>query len=188
MASQAAEGHAAGTEVPASAAHTDVFPPFDTTTFAPQIIWLAITFGLLYLLMSKIALPRVAGIMSARQNAIDDDLAAAAQAQHDASEAAAAHEKTLADAKARAQTLGQQAQTEAAQAAGARRAQLEADLASKLAEAERRIVEKKTAAMANVDSIAIEATHAILQQLTGKPAEAGAVAEAVAAAKARGEE
>jgi F-type H+-transporting ATPase subunit b len=184
MASQAAEGHVAGTAVPASNAHADVFPPFDTNYFAPQIIWLVIIFGLLYLLMSKIALPRVAGILASRRNAIDDDLAAAAQAQFDASQAAAAHEKTLANAKARAQALGQQAHAEAAQAAGARRAQLEADLAAKLADAEKQIVEKKTAAMANVESIAIETTHAIMQRLTGKPVEAGAVAAAVAATKA----
>ncbi|MGO8740151.1 F0F1 ATP synthase subunit B family protein [Rhodoblastus sp.] len=182
MASQAAEGHVAGTEAPAS--QPDVFPPFDTNYFAPQIVWLAITFGLLYLLMSKIALPRVAGIISARRNAVDDDLAAAAQAQFDASEAAAAHAKTLAGAKARAQELGQQAHSEAAGAAGARRARLEADLAGKLADAEKQIGEKKSAAMANVDSIAIDATHAILQQLTGKPVEPDAVAAAVAAAKA----
>ncbi len=184
MASQAAEGHVAGTEVPASNAHADVFPPFDTNFFAPQIIWLAITFGLLYLLMSKIALPRVAGILSSRRNVVDDDLAAAAQAQFDASQAATAHEKTLADAKARAQALGQQAHAEATQAAGARRAQLEADLAAKLADAEKQILEKKSAAMANVDSIAVEATHAIMQRLTGKPAAADAVTAALAAAKA----
>ena len=182
MASQAAEGQVAGTEVPA--AHADVFPPFDANFFAPQIIWLAIIFGLLYLLMSKIALPRVAGILSSRRNAVDDDLAAAAQAQHDASVAAAAHEKTLADAKARAQALGQQAHAEAAAAAAERRAHLEANLAAKLAEAEKQIGEKKSAAMTNVDSIAIEATHAIMQRLTGKPVEPDAVAAAVAAAKA----
>ncbi len=56
--------------------------------------------------------------------------------------------------------------------------------AAKLADAEKQIVEKKSAAMANVDSIASEATHAIMQQLTGKPAEADAVAAALAAAKA----
>jgi F-type H+-transporting ATPase subunit b len=184
MASQAAEGHVAGTEVPSSHAHADVFPPFDTNFFAPQIVWLAITFGLLYLLMSKIALPRVAGIISTRKQAIDRDLAAAAEAQEKASAAAAAHEKTLANAKARAQALGQQAHAEAAAAAGSRRDQLEAELAGKLQDAEKQIGDKKAAAMANVESIAIEATHAILQQITGKSAEPDAVAAAVAAAKA----
>jgi F-type H+-transporting ATPase subunit b len=135
MATQGAEGHAAGTEVPAGHAHEDVFPPFDSTYFAPQLIWLALIFGCLYLLMSKVALPRVAGILSTRKQTIGDDLAAANKAQQDAAAAAAAHEATLAAAKTKAQALGQAAHAEAAKAAEASRAKLEAELGAKLAEA-----------------------------------------------------
>jgi F-type H+-transporting ATPase subunit b len=184
MATQGAEGQAAGTEVPAGPAHEDVFPPFDSTYFAPQLIWLALIFGALYLLMSKIALPRVAGILSTRKQTISDDLAAANKAQQDAAAAAAAHEKTLAEAKAKGQALGQQAHAEAAAAAEASRAKLEAELGAKLAEAEQKIAETKAAAMANVDGIAVEVAQAILQHVTGAPADPRAVASAVAAVKA----
>jgi F-type H+-transporting ATPase subunit b len=184
MATQGAEGHAAGTEVPAGHAHEDVFPPFDSTYFAPQLIWLALIFGCLYLLMSKVALPRVAGILSTRKQTIGDDLAAANKAQQDAAAAAAAHEATLTEAKSKAQALGQAAHAEAAKAADASRAKLEAELGAKLAEAEKKIGETKTAAMANVEGIATEVAHAILQHVTGKPADSAAVAAAVAATKA----
>jgi F-type H+-transporting ATPase subunit b len=184
MATHGAEGHAAGTEVPAGHAHEDVFPPFDSTYFAPQLIWLALIFGVLYVLMSKIALPRVGGILSTRSQTIADDLAAANQAQQDAAAAAAAHEATLAEAKTKAQALGQKAHAEAAAAADASRGALEAELGAKLADAEKKIAETKTAAMANVDAIASEVAHAILQHVTGKPADATAVSAAVAAAKA----
>lgn len=184
MATQGAEGHAAGTEVPAGPAHEDVFPPFDSTYFAPQIIWLALIFGLLYLLMSKLALPRVAGILSTRKQTIGDDLAAATKAQQDAAAAAAAHEKTLAEAKGKAQALGQQAHAEAAATAEARRGQLEAELGAKLSEAEMKIAGTKAAAMANVEGIAVDVAHAILQHVTGRQADPKAVAAAVAAAKA----
>jgi F-type H+-transporting ATPase subunit b len=176
-----AEEHHAGTEVPG--APEGAFPPFDPTHFTSELVWLAITFGALYLLMSKIALPRVGNILAARKDKIDSDLATAAKAQDEAAAAAAAHEKTLADAKAKAQGLGQTAHADLTAQADTRRATLEAELNGKLAEAEAQIAATKTAAMANVGSIATEAAHAILQQITGKPADPAAVTAAIAALK-----
>ena len=105
------------------------FPPFDPNNFAAELIWLAITFGAIYLLMSRIALPRVAKIIAARKDKIDSDLATAAKAQEDAAAAAAAHEKTLAAAKAKAQATRSTPPTPKFKAqADARRAALEAEL------------------------------------------------------------
>jgi F-type H+-transporting ATPase subunit b len=70
----------AGTEVPGGA-HEGAFPPFDSTHFMSQLIWLAITFGALYLLMSRVALPRVAAILKERSDKIASDLDAAKAAQ-----------------------------------------------------------------------------------------------------------
>ncbi len=182
MAQDVAEHHA-GTQVPGTAPE-GAFPPFDPAPFASELVWLAITFGALYALMSKLALPRVTGILAARKDKIDSDLAAASKAQDDAAAAAAAHEKTLAEAKAKAQALGQATQADMASQADARRAALEADLNGKLAAAEAQIATTKAAAMANVDSIAADAAHAILQHITGQPADPAAVSAALAALKA----
>jgi F-type H+-transporting ATPase subunit b len=178
------EGHHAGTEVPGNPAQEGAFPPFDPANFSSELIWLVITFGALYLLMSKLALPRVATILAARKDKIDSDLASAAKAQDEAAAAAALHEKTLADAKAKAQAVGQAAHAELTAQADARRHALEDDLNAKLATAEAQIAATKVAAMANVDSIATETAQAIVQHITGQPADAAAVAAAVAAAKA----
>lgn len=178
------EGHQAGTEVPGGPHEGGVFPPFDPNNFVAELIWLAITFGAIYYLMSRVALPRVAKILATRKDKIDSDLAAAAKAQDDAAAAAAAHEKTLAAAKAKAQELGQAAHAEVQKQTDARRATLEAELNGKLAAAEAQIATTKTAAMANVDSIATDAAQAILQHITGKPADPAAVSAAIAAAKA----
>lgn len=178
------EGRSAGTEVPGGSAHEGgVFPPFDPNNFAAELIWLAITFGTIYLLMSRVALPRVAKILATRKDKIDSDIAAAAKAQEDAAAAAAEHEKTLAAAKGKAQALGQAAHAEVQAQSDARRATLEAELNGKLTAAEAQIAATKTAAMANVDSIATETAQAILQHLTGKPADSAAVSAAIAALK-----
>ena len=167
---------------PNHAGHT--FPPFDTATFSSTLIWLAITFGLLYYLMSKIALPRVENILHMRAAKITADLKEAHQAREKSEKAAAEHDKTIAAAKAKAQALAQQTQTQINAENDAKRHALETQLNGRLADAEKQIVETKAKAMANVESIAADAAGAIVERITGRPADAKAVAAAVADAKA----
>ena len=70
--------HTASTEHPAEGGHGG-FPPFQSETYASQLVWLAVAFVLLYVLMSKLALPRVAAIIESRQNQIEGDLADASR-------------------------------------------------------------------------------------------------------------
>ncbi|MGH6795649.1 MAG: F0F1 ATP synthase subunit B', partial [Methylocella sp.] len=64
MASIQQQGPVAGTGTAAGGGHGETsFPPFDMANFTPMLIWLAQSFGLLYLLMAKIALPRVESIL-----------------------------------------------------------------------------------------------------------------------------
>ncbi len=74
---------------------TTVFPPFDATTFASQLLWLAITFGVLYYLMARVAVPRIAGIIEDRRDRIASDLDMADRLKTDSEEALAAYEKAL---------------------------------------------------------------------------------------------
>ncbi len=163
---------------------TDVFPPFDTSHFGAQLVWLAITFGGLYFLMSRVALPRVERILENRQSTISGDLDKASAMQRQAEEAGKAYEKTLADAKAKAQALIQENAVALAAEADAKRKAVEADLNAKLNAAEAQISQMKSRAMANVDAIAADAATSIVKQLTGTTPDAGAIASAVAAAKA----
>lgn len=173
----------AATAKTGDAAAKGVFPPLDTSTFSSQLFWLAVTFGILYWLMGKVALPRVTEILEARKSRIESDLAQASKAQADADAAAAAYEKTLADAKAGAQATARDMSAKISAEADAKRAALEADLNKKLADAEARIAQTKAAAMGNVANIAEEVTGNIVQQLTGKPADPAAIKAAIAALK-----
>lgn len=169
----------AGTEAPGGG-HEGAFPPFDSTHFMSQLIWLAITFGLLYYLMSKVALPRIAGILKDRGDKISSDLGAAKAAQGKAEAAQAEHDKTLADAKAKAQALGQDAHQQLSAEADVKRKALEAELNVKMAAADAQIGEMKAKAMANVDGIARDAAAAIIEQITGKAADPQKIATALA--------
>ena len=161
-----ADTHAT-TEAHGDAGHSDVFPPFDPATFPSQLLWLAITFGALYLLMSKLALPRIGGILDNRKTLIDTDLAAADADRQKTDAAIAAYEKALAEAKAKAQGIANETR-EAIQAdLSAKRAAAEADLAAKVSSAEASIAKTKAEALTHVDEIAAETAQAVVGQIVG---------------------
>ncbi|MFC0283853.1 F0F1 ATP synthase subunit B' [Camelimonas abortus] len=151
---------------PTHAAST-AFPPFESATFASQLLWVTISFAVLYFLMSRIALPRIAKVMEDRQNRITADLAEAQKLRAESEEAVAAYEKALAEARANAQAIAQKARDEMAAEFEAKRKALEADLAAQIAAAEETIRANAAAAMANVRDIAAEAASAIVERLTG---------------------
>jgi F-type H+-transporting ATPase subunit b len=168
---------AAHTEVPGG--HKAPFPPFQGETFASQLVWLAITFVVLYALAAKIALPRVGGIFAARRERVDSDVAHARQLREDADAALAAYEKALADAHSRGQSIASETHARLTAEGETRRKGLEAELNAKLAEAEKAIAATKQAAMANVRAIAADAAAAIVERLIGTTPTEPAVAAAV---------
>lgn len=166
-----------GTEVPGGPKAP--FPPFNPDTFASQLVWLAIAFVALYVLLSRVALPRIASIFTARSGRIRDDLAAAERLKAESEAAIEAYEKALADARAKAQAIAAETRAEFAAAADEKKKQLEASLTAKLAEAERQIEATKKAAMANVRDVASEATAEIVKRLVGETPNKQQLARAV---------
>ena len=173
------------TEIAGDTTHqAGVFPPFDAHNFVPQIVWLVIIFGLLYWLMSRIALPRVQGILEARRDRLAKDLDDAATMQQQARAAGEAYDKTVADARSRAQGLAQQTHDKLHAESEAKRHAIEAELNAKLAAAEAQITATRSRAMGNVASIAEDAAITLVQHLTGKAPSSEAIRAAVAAKKA----
>ena len=156
-----------------------VFPPFQSEHFPSQLVWLTISFVLLYVLMSKLALPRIAGILAQRSRLIGDDLAAAEKLKEQSDTARAAYEKALADARARAQGIASSTREQQARAAEAANKQLEAQLNARLATAEQSIAASRAAAMGHVRAIASDTASAIVERLIGKAPDAQELAAAL---------
>jgi F-type H+-transporting ATPase subunit b len=161
---------------------SDVFPPFDPATFPSQLLWLAITFGALYLLMSRIALPRIGGILENRRGMIDADLAAADASRQKTDAAIAAYELALAEAKSKAQGIANQNRDAIQADLAAKRSAVEADLTAKVSAAEARIASTKAEALTHVDEIATETAQTVVSQLVGDVS-SDSVRAAVAKAK-----
>lgn len=168
-----------GTVAHGGEAHGGAFPPFQSETFASQLIWLAITFGVLYYLADKVIVPRLGAILADRASRIGGDLNEAAAMKAKAEEAVAAYEKSLAEARGKSQAIAQEARDAVNAKSEARRKAVEADLSTKLVEAERKIVAMKTSAMGNVSTIAADAAATIVTKLTGTAPSQAAVDDAV---------
>jgi F-type H+-transporting ATPase subunit b len=168
-----------------SAAAPDAFPPFDPRTFASQLFWLALSFGSLYFLMSRIALPRIGEVIEERRDRIQRDLDEAVRLKSETDAALRAYEQSLADARGKAQGLAKETRDKLAAESETERHRVEAELNSKLADTEKRIAETKSRALASVDEIAATAATDIVSMLTGKGVSADEVRDALAKVKAR---
>jgi F-type H+-transporting ATPase subunit b len=172
-----AKGAAAHTG--AEGGHKAPFPPFQKDTFASQLVSLLIAFVALYLIVSRIALPRVGSLLDERQNKIEGDLAAAQKLKDESDAALKAYENELASARSRAQAIGAETREKLNAASEAERKTLEERLSVKLAEAEKTIASTREAAMSNVRGIAADAATAIVQRLAGVKPDRKSVNKAV---------
>ena len=167
-----------------SAAAPDVFPPFDPSTFAKQLFWLALSFGALYFLMARVALPRIGEVIEERRDRIQRDLDEAARLKAETDAALKAYEQSLADARGKAQGLAKETRDKLAAETDAERHRVEGELNAKLAETEKRIAETKSRALASVDEIASSTATDIVSLLTGKGVTVDEVRQTLAKVKA----
>ena len=161
------------------------FPPFNKETFSSQLIWLALTFTALYLLMSRVALPRVAEVVEGRRERIKRDLEAAEKLKADTDKALAAYEQAHADARAKAGSIAKETHERLAAETDKERARVDGEMNARISAAEQRIAAKRTESKAHVTKAASEAAVAIVARLTGETVSA-ADAEAALPASNKG--
>ena len=167
------------------AAHKTGLPQLAVETFAGQLFWLAIAFVVLYVLLATVAIPKIRGVLEARQGKIAGDLAQASALKAQADAALKAYEKDVADARARARALADETRSQMKAESDAKRHDAEAKLATDIQAAEATIQGLKTAALANVKTVAAESAADIVTRLSGETITAGEAEAAVVAAMAR---
>ena len=156
------------------------------STFVSQIFWLVITFGLLYLIMWKIAIPRVAAVLLDRQERIDDDLQKAEALRNEAAAVLEEYEKTVAEGRAQAQAVLREAKDENDKAAAQRQTALSEQLAQQTTNASSRINAAQEEAIANIRTVAVEAAQAATLRLSSATVTQDEAEEAVTSVLAEG--
>lgn len=163
-------------------------PQFDPSTFGPQLFWLLVTFVTLYLLMSRLVLPRITDILGQREDRIDGNLRRAETLKEEADQVLAAYQKAIGDARHQAQAALAQAAAEITAGAARREAEFGKKMAAETTAAEARIKAAKTQALAEVRGIAAEVAAMMAGKLIGGQvdgASAGQVVDSVMKERAR---
>lgn len=154
-------------------------PQLNFADFAPQVFWLVITFGLLYLLMAKVALPKVAGLFQTREDRIAHDLDAAERLNQEAQDALHAYEATLSDSRNKAIEMTQKTRAEVQAITEAKQAEAEQRLSVRAAEAEAQIAEALGEAMKGVREIAAETANDLVTRLVGTGPDSNTLSAAI---------
>jgi len=157
-------------------------PQLDISAFSPQIIWLVITFVLLYVIMAKVALPRIGSILEQRQARIDDNLDAALNLRNESNADAEAYDKSLAEAREQARISIYEANKEMTDEAARRHENLGSKLTGEIKAAEERISAAKTAAVAGIQEAASSVASLATERLIGIQPGEDAVQAAVSSA------
>ena len=154
-------------------------PQLDVATYPSQLFWLLLSFVALYLLLSKVALPRVSEILESRQERIDNDLAKAQQLRDEAATVQAAYEASLAETRTKAQGVVRAANADIAAHLAAREEEASRKSAEALQAAETRIAEASAAALNNIRDVAAEVAGQAVTKLIGVDIAAASVNAAV---------
>jgi F-type H+-transporting ATPase subunit b len=172
-----------GTQVPAN--HGGGFPPFDTTTYPTQMFWLTISFAILFIVMWRVAVPRIGGAIRDRKERIEGDMTKAQAHRRSAEQASADYEAALSQARSRAHALADETHKRVLAEVEDARAKAEAEAQTATADAETRIAALREEARGHVADAARDAASAIVTRLMGETLAADDVAAAVAAAGGR---
>lgn len=181
-ATEAASGQT--TEVAAGAAHaasSPGMPQLDFATFPNQIFWLVVALIVIYFVLSRIALPRIGGILDDRQGRITTDITAAESLKAKAEDAEKAYGQALIDARSAAAKIVSATKADIQSDLDAAVSKADAEIAARSAESTKRIDEVRAGAVASVTQVANDTAEAIVAALGGKKADAKTVAAAVAA-------
>lgn len=172
--------------VAAAATHEEKsggLPQLNPADFSPQLVWLAVTFVVLYFILARVALPRIGEVIEERKDRVQRDLQTAERFKQETDEALAAYEKALSQAHQKASGMAKEMRDKLAAETDKERGKVESELAAKLGEAEARIAETKSKAMVSVNEIAAETASAVVKKLLGEdisPAEVKQVLQPVA--------
>ena len=156
------------TNAPAAEASAPGMPQLDFSTFSNQIFWLIVTLVAIYFILSRLALPRIAGVLAERQGTINNDVNMAEELKEKAVAAEEAYNKALSDARAEAARIVEATKAEIKADLDAAFATADAHIAERVAAGEEAIAAIRSNALTSVKEVAVATTADLVVALGGK--------------------
>jgi F-type H+-transporting ATPase subunit b len=150
---------------PTVSEHYEGMPQLDPAFMPNLVFWLVVTMVVLYVIINRVAIPRISGTIEDRHEVISNDLEAAADLKKKAEQAEAAYHKALAEARAEAQRIGAETKAEINKELEAATAKADAEIAAKTAESEERIAEIRESARESIEQVANDTARALVEAL-----------------------
>jgi F-type H+-transporting ATPase subunit b len=142
-------------------------PQLQPNDFAPQLVWLAITFALLYFALARLALPRIEQVLGERKSRIGGDLEKAREAQQQSEKAMERYEAEIAAAKAKGQAAVRSAREKLEAELSEKRGALDHQIAAKNAETEERVQGLLERASSNMEAMTAGVVNDIVKEFAG---------------------
>jgi len=152
---------------PTQGAEAGGMPQLDFSTFPNQMFWLVVSLVVVYLILSKVALPKIGGALADRAQKITDDLSAAEELKQKAVDAEAAYEKALADARAQAQKIASEMRDQVQTQLDKEMAKADAEISAKSEEAAKSLTEIRDTALENVKTVATDTVVELVKAMGG---------------------
>ena len=155
-------------------------------TYASQIFWLLLTFGIVFVVIGLGMVPKIQATVDDRDRLVADDLAAAQSARRAADEAEEQWRSQENAIRAEAQQVIAEARARAAKSTEATLAATNAGIAERLSAEEARIADASRTALNEIEAVAAEAAQSIVARLSGATVSEDQARDAVKAVLAHG--
>ncbi|MDA9597490.1 F0F1 ATP synthase subunit B [Candidatus Pelagibacter sp.] len=151
----------------AFAAESGGMPQLNPEFWISQIFWLTITFGILYVVLSKLILPKISANLETRKSQILENIEAAEKQREDSEEKIKEYEKIINNSKIEAKNYFNQAREKILKDINLKKENLDKEINEEIKKAENEIKDLMDKAPEKINKIAIETSSNLIQQLIG---------------------
>ncbi|MDC0250588.1 F0F1 ATP synthase subunit B [Candidatus Pelagibacter sp.] len=151
----------------AFAAESGGMPQLNPEFWISQIFWLTLTFGALYIVLSKLILPKISDNLESRKSQILENIEAAEKQRENSEEKLKEYEEIVSKSKMEAKSIFNQAREKALKDIGAKREVLDKQIDEEISKAEQEIKGLQSGAAEKINKIAIETSSELIQKLIG---------------------
>jgi len=149
------------------AAESGGMPQLNPEFWLSQIFWLTLTFGILYVFLSKIILPKISANLESRKSEIQENIEAAENQRHKSESKLLEYNKILSKSKLEAKNIFKDAREKAMQGINSKKEVLNNQIDDEIKKAEQEIVLLKKTAPEKINKIAIDTSSELVQKLIG---------------------